>query len=59
MIKHRKEKGLKKEELAKMANCSIRTIEYIENGRVKNPRLNTLIGLARALGIDTNEFIKL
>lgn len=44
--------------LAEMADVSLDTINMIERG-VGNPKLSTIISIARALNVDLNTLIKL
>ena len=53
----REEKKLSKLRLSRMANVSYRTIEFIENNKVKNPGVYTVLSLAKALQVDINELI--
>jgi len=50
----RKEKDLTSEQLAKQAGISKSTLSYIERG-VSDPRLSTLVELARRLGMKSIE----
>jgi len=56
--KHRENKGLSKEKLARLANVSNNTIVNIEAGKQNNPTIETLKRIARALDIDISELIK-
>lgn len=51
----RKQKGLTQEELADMANITVRTVQRIESGQTI-PRAFTLKSLEQALGTDFNSF---
>lgn len=44
--------------LAEMADVSLETINLIERG-VGNPRLHTVISIAKALNVDLNTLLKL
>lgn len=57
LAKIRKEKGLTQEGLARKADISFHTLVKIESGGIKNPRIETVMKLASALGISTDELI--
>lgn len=51
-LKHmRINKGMTQTELAQRANLSRRTINYIENGKIKNPTKATMLSIAKALDV--------
>lgn len=54
----REEKGYSKMKLAKLSKISRKTIEFIESGKVKSPKLQTIEALAEALNIPIEELIK-
>lgn len=54
----RLEKGLSRPKLANMADLNIRTIEFIEWGKIKNPCIDTVEKLAKALDVTINDLIK-
>jgi transcriptional regulator with XRE-family HTH domain len=56
--KLRKQKGWSQEKLAREAGISYQTLIKIEQGRIKNPKLETLIKLAKALGISLDRLVK-
>lgn len=56
--KHRENKGLSQEKLARLANVSNNTIVNIEAGKQNNPTIETLKRIAKALEIDVFELIK-
>jgi len=56
--KLRKAKGLSQEKLARLADVANNTIVKIEAGKNKNPTLDTLQKIAKALGISINDLIK-
>ncbi len=56
--KHRENKGLSQEKLARLANVSNNTIVNIEAGKQNNPTIETLKRIAKALDIDISELIK-
>lgn len=53
----RKDKGWTKTELSKRANMPISTVNFLENGYVKDPRLSTLLKLSRALGCTIDDLV--
>ena len=55
---YRNKKGYSKSELERKTGISTRTIEFIEHGKVKNPRLDTLAKLAKALDITIPDLIE-
>ena len=56
--KHRENKELSQEKLARLANVSNNTIVNIEAGKQNNPTIETLKRIAEALDIDVSELIK-
>ena len=56
--KLRKQKGWSQEKLAREAGISYQTLIKIEQGRIKNPKLETLIKLAKALGTSLDKLVK-
>jgi transcriptional regulator with XRE-family HTH domain len=57
LAKLRKEKGLTQEGLARKANISYHTILKLESGRIKNPRVGTLLKLADVLKVSTDKLL--
>ena len=57
LAKLRKEKGFTQEGLARKANISYHTIIKLESGRIKNPRVGTLLKLAEALEVSTDKLL--
>lgn len=49
LAKIRKEKGLTQEGLARKADISYHTVLKLESGRIKNPKIETIIKLSKAL----------
>ena len=49
--KLRKERGLTQEGLARKANVSYHTVIKLENGRIENPKIETVMRLAQALSV--------
>ena len=59
MIKElRKKKGLTQMELARIAGVKQSVLSYIESGRTKHPRSDTLAAIAAALGVPIEELMK-
>jgi len=59
MIKaHRKAKGLRRIDLAKAAKVTPAYITQLETGHRKNPSLDVLKRLARALGVPVTELLE-
>ena len=56
--KLRKEKGLTQEGLARRANISYHTIIKLESGRIKNPKIETIIKLASALNSSLDTLVE-
>jgi len=55
--KLRNKKGWSQEKLAREADISYQTLIKIEQDRIKNPKLQTLVKLAKALRISIDELI--
>jgi len=55
--KLRIKKGLSQEKLARLANISYNTIVKIESGDSNNPTIQTLSGIASALGVSFDELL--
>ena len=55
--KIRNKKGWSQERLAREAGISYHTLIKIEQDRIKNPKLETLIKLAKALGVSIDKLI--
>ena len=58
LAKLRKDKGLTQEGLARKANISYHTLIKIESGGINNPKIETVINLAKALGISLDRLIE-
>lgn len=56
--KIRIEKGWSQEKLAKEAGISYNTLIKIERGAIKNPKIDTIIKIANALGVSIDELIE-
>ena len=57
LVKIRKEKGWSQEKLAVESGISYNTIIKIERGGIKNPKIETVIKLAAALGISIDRLV--
>ena len=55
--KLRNKKGWSQERLAREAGISYHTLIKIEQDRIKNPKLETLIKLAKALGASLDKLV--
>ena len=55
--KLRNKKEWSQERLAREAGISYHTLIKIEQDRIKNPKLETLIKLAKALGVSLDELV--
>ena len=55
--KLRNKKGWSQERLAREAGISYHTLIKIEQDRIKNPKLETLIKLAKALGVSIDRLV--
>jgi transcriptional regulator with XRE-family HTH domain len=56
--KMREKQGLSQEKLARLADVSNNTIVNIETGKQKNPTIDTLRKIAKALNISITNLIK-
>jgi len=54
----RNKKRLSQEKLARLADVSYNTIVKIESGESKHPTIQTMAGIAKALGVSLDELIK-
>ena len=54
----RMKQGLSQNELAKRAGIRQGVLSYIESGRTKNPRIDTLAAIAKALGVPVDKLLK-
>ena len=55
--KLRNKKGWSQERLAREAGISYITLVKIERGNIQNPKLETLIKLAKALGVSLDKLV--
>jgi len=58
LSKIRKEKGWSQEKLAVESSISYNTIIKIERGGIKNPKIDTVIKLSKALGVTLDELVE-
>ena len=56
--KYRAKKGWSQEKLAREAGISYNTLIKIERGGIKNPKIETIIKLSRALGVSLDDLVK-
>lgn len=56
--KLRNKKSWSQERLAREADISYQTLIKIEQERIKNPKLQTLVKIAKALGVSLDDLIK-
>jgi len=57
LIKFREEKGWSREKLAVESGVSYNTIVKIEYGGIKNPKIETVSNLAKALGVKIDDLV--
>ncbi|MCK5466028.1 helix-turn-helix transcriptional regulator [Candidatus Parcubacteria bacterium] len=53
----RNKKGWSQEKLSREADISYQTLIKIERGGIKNPKIETMIKLAKALGVSIDELV--
>ena len=51
-------KGLSQMELANRAGVKQSVISYIESGRTKHPRIDTLAAIAKVLGVSVDKLLR-
>lgn len=56
--KLRQEKGISQDKLSKLADLSLNTIVKVENGVNKNPTIETLTKIAKALEVGVDDLLK-
>lgn len=56
--KIRIERNLSRRNVSKLTDISERTIEFIEKGKILNPRIDTVEKIAIALDVSIDELIK-
>lgn len=57
LVKIRKEKGWSREKLAVESGVSYNTIVKIEYGSIKNPKIDTVVKLAKALAVKVDDLL--
>jgi len=57
LVKIREEKGWSREKLAVESGVSYNTIVKIEYGGIKNPKIETVIRLAKALNVKIDDLV--
>lgn len=55
--KYRMEKGWSQEKLSREAGISYQTLVKIERGSIENPKIETIIRLAKALNITIDKMV--
>jgi len=55
--KYRNQKGYSQEKLAREAGISYNTLIKIERGGIQNPKIGTIIKLAKALSVSVDELL--
>jgi transcriptional regulator with XRE-family HTH domain len=56
--KLRQKKGVSQDRLSKLADLSINTIVNVESGINPNPKIETLLKIAKALDVGVDDLIK-
>lgn len=56
--KYRSKKGVSQDKLSKLADVTYNTIIKLESGATKNPRVETLRLIAKALGTSVDDLLK-
>ena len=56
--KYRNKKGVSQDKLSKLVDVTYNTIIKLESGATKNPRVETLRLIAKALGVSVDDLIK-
>ncbi len=54
----RVKKGLSQEKLARLADVALNTVVKIETGESKHPTIQTMFGIAKALGVSLDDLAK-
>ena len=54
----REEQGLLVSEVARRAGVTVSGVQFVEEGRVRNPTVSTVVKIARALGVEPGELLK-
>jgi len=58
LVKIREQKGWSREKLAVESGVSYNTIVKIEYGGIKNPKIETVINLAKALNVKIDDLVR-
>jgi len=58
IAEYRKANDLTQSEFAEIGGLTREAVQAIENGRVENPGLETLLGIAKAMNISIDELVK-
>ena len=58
LIKIRKQRGLTQEKLSRDADISYHTLIKIEQGAIDNPKIATVIKIAKALKVKLDDLVK-
>ena len=58
LVKLRKQRGWSQEKLAVESNISYNTIIKIERGGIKNPKIDTVSKLSKALNVSLDELVE-
>lgn len=56
--KLRQKRGVSQDRLSKLADLSMNTIVNVESGTNPNPTIETLLKIAKALGVGVDDLIK-
>ena len=56
--RYRQDKGLSQDKLSKLADLSLNTVVKIELGESPNPTIETIQGIAKALGVSVDDLLK-
>lgn len=54
----RTKKGLSQEKLARLADVALNTVVKIESGESRHPTIQTMAGIANALGVSLDDLVK-
>jgi transcriptional regulator with XRE-family HTH domain len=55
---YRRDNDLTQAEFAEKGGLTREAVQAIENGRVENPQMETLIGIAKAMGVSLDELVE-
>ncbi len=51
-------KGLSQEKLARLSNVALNTVVKIESGESRHPTIQTVVGIAKTLGVSLDDLAK-